>query len=862
MAFVPDAKKLANKKSKVEAFEGIVVRGARGHNLKNVDLEIPRRKLTVITGLSGSGKSSLAFDTIYAEGQRRYVESLSAYARNFLEQLEKPEVDSITGLSPAIAIDQKTISSNPRSTVGTVTEIYDFLRLLYARIGIPHCPTHNIPVTSSRPEQIVDDIKKLSQGAKFLVLAPMAQGEKGEYFAEFQKWIKKGYVKARIDGEWVDLDKAKKLEKHKRHEIELVIDKLINEEKYIPRLRESIHKALSLTNGLVSVEVLGQKSKVYSIHRSCPICAFSFPELEPRLFSFNNPRGACPTCLGMGILNYDEDTANSADDDEGQEIEKPTEVCHDCGGARLKKSSLNVYVGGKNISELANLSVKDLRKYLDQLTLDSRDKLVSEKIVRQILNRVDYMIRVGTDYLSLGRPTRTLSGGEVQRIRLATQVGSSLIGILYVLDEPSIGLHPRDHHRLLEIIKELRDRGNTVLLVEHDEDTMRAADYIIDFGPRAGRLGGEVVARGNLADILKSDTSLTAKYLRKELKIGRPSLQRKGLGEFLVIEGAKGNNLKDLKLEIPLGTLCGITGVSGSGKSTLIIDTLYKILANHLNGSQLIPADHSKVKGLEFIDRVVQVNQKPIGRTPRSTPATYVGLFSLIRDLYSHLPDAKIRGYKPGQFSFNVKGGRCEACEGGGMVRVEMHFLSDVYVTCETCQGGRYNPETKSIKFKDKSIADVLKMTVDEALPFFANHPVIRRKLETLHRVGLDYLSLGQSSTTLSGGEAQRIKLAKELSKRSTGKTIYILDEPTTGLHFDDIRKLVELLNELVENGNTVVVIEHNLDVIKCCDWLVDLGPEGGSEGGYIVAEGTPEKVSRVAASYTGQYLKPLLIEN
>lgn len=876
-----------------EPYEGIVIKNAHGHNLKGFDLKIPRNKMTVITGLSGSGKSTIAFDTIYAEGQRRYIESLSAYARNFMEQLEKPAVDSITGLSPSIAIDQKSISTNPRSTVGTVTEIYDFLRLLYARVGRPNCPTHQVPVSSTKPEQIVQEILKLPRGAKIIVLAPMAQGEKGEYFAEFQKWLRKGYVKAKIDGQWVDLDKAKKLEKHKRHEIELAIDKLPQEEKFLPRLRESINKALGLSRGLVTIEVLreagvmsapegyttapnGQSfSKIYSIHHACPICAYSFPELEPRLFSFNNPRGACETCHGMGVVGFFEEgvenffseiemRVNESDSDDDEEsdsgdLSKTLQQCPSCLGMRLKKSSLNVLLAGHHIAHLSKMSADDLVVFLKKLKFADREALISEKIIKQITSRLDYMIRVGTGYLSLERQTRTLSGGEVQRIRLATQVGSSLIGVLYVLDEPSIGLHPRDHARLLDILKELRDRGNTVLLVEHDEETIRHADHIVDIGPGAGRLGGRIIATGTLDDIQKNKESLTGQYLSGKLQVKVPEVRRKGNGQFLEIKSASGNNLKNVNLQIPLGTLCGVTGVSGSGKSTLIIDTLYRAVAQKLNKSQIVPAAFKEIVGLENIDRVVQINQKPIGRTPRSIPSTYVGLYSLVRDLFTNLPEAKIRGYKPGQFSFNVKGGRCEVCEGAGLKRVEMHFLSDVYVTCDSCQGSRYNLETRSIRYRDKSIADVLNMTVAEAHDFFKNHSIIFRKLETLRRVGLDYLTLGQSSTTLSGGEAQRIKLSKELSKRGTGKTLYILDEPTTGLHFEDIRKLVELLHELVAQGNTVLVIEHNLDVIKSCDWLIDLGPDGGNKGGEIVAVGTPEQVAKIKRSETGKYLAEAL---
>lgn len=911
-------KKIKNvENSSIQPFDGIVLKGARVHNLKNVDLNIPRNKLTVITGLSGSGKSSIAFDTIYAEGQRRYIESLSAYARNFMEQLEKPEFDSMTGLSPSIAIDQKSISTNPRSTVGTVTEIYDFLRLLYARVGQPNCPVHNIPVQSTKPEQILNEILKLPKNTKFTIMAPMAQGDKGEYFAEFQKWIRKGFVKAKIDGQVIDLDKAKKLEKHKRHDIDLIVDKLLNEEKYIPRIRESINRAVSMAKGSVAIEVQGEPIKIYSIHRACPICAFSFPDLEPRMFSFNNPRGACSTCHGLGVLApdlegqsvRDSDTvteqaemtsqaiyldsyvpsglkkkgraSSDDDDDDTDENDYTVEyaVCPDCKGLRLKKSSLNVFLhvkseksqgaasknlvmpeaASKNIAQLAAMSAEDLRAFFSEISFSERDQMISEKIIKQITNRLDYMIRVGTSYLSLDRQTRTLSGGEVQRIRLATQVGSSLIGILYVLDEPSIGLHPRDHHRLLGILKELRDRGNTVLLVEHDEETIRNADYVIDIGPGAGRLGGEVIAVGAPQDIQNSKHSLTGKYLRRELKVPVPALRRKGTGEFLNLLGASGNNLKTVDLKIPLGTLCGVSGVSGSGKSTLIIDTLYKALANTLNKNPATPSPFVKIEGVKFVDRIIQINQRPIGRTPRSTPSTYVGLYTLIRDLFANLPEAKIRGYKPGQFSFNVKSGRCETCEGAGLKRIAMHFLADVYVKCDICQGTRYNAETRSVRYRDKSISDVLNMTVGEALEFFKNHAIIHRKLVTLNRVGLDYLTLGQSSTTLSGGEAQRIKLSKELSKRGTGRTIYILDEPTTGLHFEDIRKLIELLHELVEQGNTVLVIEHNMDVLKSCDWLIDMGPEGGKHGGEIVGVGTPEAVAKVTGSFTGHYLKELL---
>jgi excinuclease ABC subunit A len=841
---------------KRKSFDGITVKNAREHNLKGIDVQIPRNKITVFTGLSGSGKSTLAFDTIYAEGQRRYIESLSAYARNFLVQLKKPAVDSIHGLSPSIAIDQKTISTNPRSTVGTVTEIYDYLRLLFSRVGIPNCPVHKIPVTSQSPEQIVEEVMSLKQNTKFQIWAPVAQGEKGEFSKEFQKWFKKGFLRARVDGHWLELEKVKKLEKHKSHDIEILIDRLVVDKKYLVRLREAINISLGLTKGVVWIVPDGATPKIYSIHRACPECAYSFPEMEPRLFSFNNPRGACPTCHGMGIVGLDESDKSSADDSEEEEDQSSHDVCSDCNGMRIRKSSLNVFVADKNIAELSALSAEDLYKFFESIKLNSRDQMIAEKIIKQIQSRLDFMCRVGTAYLSLDRKTGTLSGGEAQRIRLATQVGSALIGVLYVLDEPSIGLHPRDHHRLLDLIRQLRDRGNTVILVEHDEDTIRAADYIIDLGPRAGRLGGAIVGRGSPKDIENAPKSLTGQYLSRKLSIPEPSQRRMGSGEYLELIGASGNNLQNVNLKIPLGTLCCITGVSGSGKSTLIIDTLYRVLAQKLNRSEVKPAAYEKIKGLEHIERVVQISQKPIGRTPRSTPSTYVGLMAVVRDLFAQLPESKIRGHKPGYFSFNMKGGRCESCEGGGQVKVAMHFLSDVFVNCDVCGTSRYNPEARSIRFKEKSIADVLQMSVEEALPFFKNHKVIYKKIDTLHRVGLDYLTLGQSSTTLSGGEAQRVKLAKELSKRGNSKTLYILDEPTTGLHFEDVKKLMELLQELVDQGSTVIVIEHNMDVVKCADHIIDMGPEGGKGGGLIVAEGRPEAIIENSQSETGKYLK------
>ncbi len=887
--FSGDSKNSASNISKAAvvddaSFDGIVVKRAREHNLKDLDLRIPRNKITVITGLSGSGKSSFAFDTVYAEGQRRYVESLSAYARNFLEQMKKPEVDSITGLSPAIAIDQKSVGTNPRSTVGTVTEIYDYLRLLFAKIGVPECPTHHIPVSSQTPQQILEEIMRKEMGAKFYILAPMAQGKKGEFLSEFQKWARKGFVKAKVDGKMIDLEKASKLAKTKPHDIDLVVDQIVLKENLRSRLAESVNTALSMANGRVVIEGIDGVRVSYSLHSACPICSFSFPDLEPRLFSFNNPRGACPACNGLGtqdlveeeqyaeggesrvlekiVYRYKNDKKMSDEDGEEEEISLST--CASCHGTRLKPETLNIRISGKNIAELADLSCEELRTWFGDFKSSnqgkSQDKLIADKINKQILSRLDYMLRVGTGYLSLNRPSRTLSGGEAQRIRLATQVGSSLIGCLYVMDEPSIGLHPRDHHRLLEIIGELKDRGNTVILVEHDEDTMRFADYLIDLGPRAGRLGGALMAEGTPEEVEKNPNSLTGRYLSGEMRIAVPKTRRNGNGLFLEVRGASGNNLKNVDLKIPLGTLTALTGVSGSGKSTLIIDTLYKILAQKLYDSSAVPSPYKSVHGLENVDKVIEINQRPIGRTPRSTPATYVGLLPLIRDLFSHLPEAKLRGYEPGRFSFNVKGGRCETCMGHGQIRMEMHFLADVFVTCDICQGARYNRETLHIKYNNKNIAEVLKMSVEEGLEFFKNHPQIFRKLETLHRVGLDYMTLGQSSTTLSGGEAQRVKLSRELSKRGTGKTLYILDEPTTGLHFDDVKKLIELLQELVNQGNTVLVIEHNMEVVKCSDHIVDIGPDGGIRGGRIVATGTPEQVIKVSESETGKYLKKLLL--
>jgi excinuclease ABC subunit A len=867
-----------------DEFDGIRVKGAREHNLKNVSVEIPRNQITVITGLSGSGKSSLAFDTIYAEGQRRYVDSLSTYARNFLDRLKKPDVDSIVGLSPAIAIDQKSVGLNPRSTVGTVTEVYDYLRLLYAKVGTPFCPTHHIPVAGQTPDQIIADILKMPTGTRLIILSPFAQGKKGEFLNEFQKWLKRGFVTAKIDGEFVELESAKKLTKTKAHDVDIVIDKIVIKEGVKLRLAESVHTAIQHGNGRVVVEKTSGERTSYSIHSACPICGFGFPEIEPRFFSFNNPRGACKTCNGLGTIDIEEieqtqwqggdeprtvanvkyrvsaKIAHKTEEDEEGEIDQlAIRMCPDCKGTRLREEARNVFIAGKDITSLAAMAATDLLATLKTSEWSNRSQLVADKILKQIESRLSYMIRVGTGYLSLDRPTRTLSGGEAQRIRLATQVGSSLIGVLYVLDEPSIGLHPRDHHRLLDILRDLKDIGNTILLVEHDEDTIRAADYVIDIGPRAGVLGGQVIAAGTPAVIANAKDSVTGQYLSGRLVIPIPKQRRKGNGQSISLKGAAGNNLKDIDLVFPLGTFTAITGVSGSGKSTAIMDTLYRILANHFYNAHWEIAPYRSIAGLEHIDKVIDINQNPIGRTPRSTPATYVGLFPLVRDLFASLPDSKVRGYAPGRFSFNVKGGRCENCQGGGMIRVEMHFMSDVFVECDVCQGRRYNRETLAIRYKDKSISDVLKMSVAEALEFFHNHPAIRRKIETLNRVGLDYMTLGQSSTTLSGGEAQRVKLSKELSKRGTGKTLYILDEPTTGLHFADIAKLIDLLQELTDQGNTVVVIEHNLDVIKSVDHVIDLGPDGGGKGGELVAAGTPEAVAKIARSETAKFLKEAL---
>lgn len=832
----------------------ISVRGAREHNLKNVSVDIPRNKMTVITGLSGSGKSSLAFDTIYAEGQRRYVEGLSSYARQFLDQLKKPDVDAVTGLSPSISIEQKTTSTSPRSTVGTVTEIYDYLRLLFARVGTPRCFSCGKPISHQSPKQIAQQILALPEGTKIHVLSPVVKSKKGEYLAEFKKWMKLGFVRARIDGEIIDLALATKLTKSKRHDIDLFVDRLIINPKVKNRLTESIENGLRLAGGFIKIENLSDSSITeYSSRNACHSCGTSFPEIEPRLFSFNNPRGACETCNGLGYIGTE---GEEEDDDEGYEY---YDDCPKCQGLRLKTESLSVFIGEKNIAELSELSCSELLEFFKEIKIEGRQKQIAEKVLKEINSRLTFLTDVGVGYLSMSRPSYTLSGGESQRIRLATQIGSSLVGVLYVLDEPSIGLHPRDHNRLLGTLRKLCELGNTVLMVEHDEDTIRSADFVLDLGPQAGKKGGELLSRGTPNQIAADPKSVTGAYLKGSKSIPIPKKRRSGSGKFVTLKGARGNNLKNVDVSIPLGCLNLITGVSGSGKSTLIIDTLYEAMCQQLYEGYYEPEEHDQIEGLENIDKVIDIDQSPIGRTPRSNPATYVGLFTLIRDVFSQLPDSKMRGFKPGRFSFNVKGGRCEACEGAGTLKIEMHFLPNVFVPCDTCQGKRYNRETLEVKFKDKNIAEVLAMDVDEAVVFFENIPAIRQKLEVLQKVGLGYIGLGQSSTTLSGGEAQRIKLSRELSKRSTGKTMYILDEPTTGLHFQDIEKLLEILHALVDQGNTVIVIEHQLDVIKVADNIIDLGPEGGIGGGTIVAAGPPEQVSKVSGSHTGHFLKKIM---
>jgi len=942
--------------------DALIVRGAREHNLKNIDVELPRNALVVITGLSGSGKSSLAFDTIYAEGQRRYVESLSAYARQFLGLMDKPDVDAIEGLSPAISIEQKTAGANPRSTVGTITEVYDYLRLLWARTGTPHCPNDGSPVERQSASQITDLVLAWPEGTKIEVLAPLVRGRKGEFRDVFEAMRKQGFVRARINGETYDLSDVPKLNRRQNHDIAVVVDRLVVRSADRGRLADSIETALKTADGVVEVvrQTGSPRSRLFSERYACPKCGLSLPELEPRQFSFNSPYGACPDCSGLGTrrevnedlvlgdhglsilegvvlpwgepsgylrkvvlpalaraykfdLNtpwrdlspavqrillkgapgktityqYDSDrwhgsyesgwkgvldhvekryreTSSDAIREQLEQymVEQP---CPTCGGRRLKPESLSVLVAGKSIGDVVALPVREALEFFSRIPLRHNgraglDPEIAQPILKEVTDRLRFLVDVGLDYLTLNRSAATLSGGEAQRIRLATQIGSRLVGVLYILDEPSIGLHQRDNARLLATLKELRDLGNTVLVVEHDEETIRAADYVVDLGPRAGRHGGEVVAAGLLDDVLRHRDSLTARYLRGELRIPVPPRRRIARADRqLRVVGARHHNLKNLTVEFPLGLFTAVTGVSGSGKSTLVTDILYQALARHFYRAKVVPGAHDRIEGLDYIDKVIDIDQSPIGRTPRSNPATYTGLFTPIRELFTYLPESKLRGYGPGRFSFNVKGGRCEACQGDGLVKVEMHFLPDVYVPCEVCKGRRYNRETLEVRYKGKSIADVLDLTVADALDFFEHQPRIRAKLELLNDVGLGYIHLGQSATTLSGGEAQRVKLATELAKRDTGRTLYILDEPTTGLHFEDVRLLLEVLHRLVDKGNTVVVIEHNLDVVKTADWVIDLGPEGGELGGRVVAEGPPEQVARSGSSHTGQFLRKVL---
>ncbi len=825
----------------------IVIKGARQHNLKNLDLEIPRDQLVVITGLSGSGKSSLAFDTIYAEGQRRYVESLSAYARQFLEQMTKPDVDSIDGLSPAISIEQKTTSHNPRSTVGTVTEIYDYFRLLFARIGRPFCYQCGNSIAAQTVQQMVDSILGLPVSSKVQVLAPIVRGRKGEYRKELLAARKAGFVRVRIDGVIHDLGESINLHKQRKHTIEIVVDRVVvkAETNVARRLADSVETALKMTQGLVAVLTEDEQVRIFSEQLACIQCGVSYSEITPRVFSFNSPHGACPECDGIGF-----ETSGYSEHEEWT-FDTPCEVC---GGGRLKQESLAIKIGGQSIAEVTHLSVRQIIEFLDALKLTDRERLIGQRVIKEIRERLEFLLNVGLAYLTLDRPSATLSGGEGQRIRLATQIGSGLVGVLYILDEPSIGLHQRDHRRLLQTLLRLRDMGNTVVVVEHDAETMRAADYVVDLGPGAGVEGGKLVAHGPPSVVMADATSLTGQYLNGSRRVALPLRRRKPKG-FLSVVGAEKHNLQNVSVKVPLGLFTCVTGVSGSGKSTLVIDVLFRSLGKGFAQKKPVFEGCRTIKGLEHLDKLIDIDQSPIGRTPRSNPATYTGLFSFIRDVFAQLPESRVRGYKPGRYSFNVKGGRCEACQGDGLLKIEMHFLPDIYVTCEVCSGQRYNRETLDVMYRGRTIADVLNMTVAEALAFFVNIPPIRARLQTLSDVGLHYIKLGQSATTLSGGEAQRVKLSKELSKRPTGRTLYILDEPTTGLHFVDIQRLLDVLDRLVETGNTVLVIEHNLDVIRNADWIIDLGPEGGDQGGYMVAEGTPESVMQVPASRTGQAL-------
>jgi excinuclease ABC subunit A len=830
--------------------EAIVIKGARQHNLKNLDVEIPRGKLVVMTGLSGSGKSSLAFDTIYAEGQRRYVESLSAYARQFLEQMSKPDVDSIEGLSPAISIEQKTTSHNPRSTVGTVTEIYDYFRLLFARIGRPFCHVCGDPIAGQSVQQMVDTIMECPVGRKIHILAPIVRGRKGEYRKEFREAQKAGFVRVRVDGAIRDLGEPISLDKQRKHSIEIVVDRLVVKEDLAltRRVAESVETALRLAGGLVGILTEDDQLRVLSEHSACIRCGISYSEISPRIFSFNSPHGACVACDGIGY------EASLEMDGEEWSFDRPCPVCR---GARLKPESLAIRIGGRSIAEVTQLSVKDSLVFVDSLELSERERWIGQRVLKEIRERLQFLLDVGLAYLTLDRPSATLSGGEGQRIRLATQIGSGLVGVLYILDEPSIGLHQRDHRRLLQTLFRLRDMGNTVVVVEHDAETMLAADYLLDLGPGAGVEGGNLVAHGPPSVVMAHPQSLTGQYLSGARQVGLPSRNRQPKG-FLTVVGAKKHNLKNISVKFPLGLCTCVTGVSGSGKSTLVVDVLFRSLGKGFSQKKPLWEGCREIQGLEQLDKLIDIDQAPIGRTPRSNPATYTGLFSFIRDLFAQLPESRVRGYKPGRYSFNVKGGRCEPCQGDGLIKIEMHFLPDVYVTCEACKGQRYNRETLDVTYKGRTIAEVLDMTVAEALEFFVNIPPIRSRLQTLSEVGLHYIKLGQSATTLSGGEAQRVKLAKELSKRQTGRTLYILDEPTTGLHFSDIQRLLDVLDRLVEAGNTILVIEHNLDVIRNADWVIDLGPEGGEEGGRVVAEGTPHMVMQVEESRTGQVLAEL----
>ena len=828
--------------------QSIHIKGAREHNLKNLDVMLPRDRLVVVTGLSGSGKSSLNFDTIYAEGQRRYVESLSAYARQFLEQMGKPDVDSIEGLSPAISIEQKTTSHNPRSTVGTVTEIYDYLRLLFARVGQPFCVNCGQPITAQTVQQMVDAIGSLAEGSRFQILAPIVRGRKGEYRKELADARRAGYVRARIDGTIVGLDETISLDKQRKHTIEIVVDRLVmkDEESLRRRLADSVETALKLTQGLVGVLTDTNAVTLYSEQLACITCGVSYPELAPRVFSFNSPHGACPGCDGIGY------EVSACPD--GQEY-SDSHVCPVCLGTRLKAESLAVRIGGKSIADVTRLSIREAGAFFECLALSERERMIGRRILKEIRERLEFLLNVGLDYLTLDRAAATLSGGEGQRIRLATQIGSGLVGVLYILDEPSIGLHQRDNHRLLQTLLRLRDLGNTVLVVEHDAATMRMADHIIDMGPGAGVYGGSIVAQGSPAEVMRHPDSLTGQYLRGDKRVALPERTRRPKG-FLTVVGADKHNLKSVNARIPLGLLTCVTGVSGSGKSTLVLEVLFPSLSQVLYQKKPRLEGCRALRGAAALDKVIDIDQSPIGRTPRSNPATYTGLFTFIRDLFAGLPESRVRGYRPGRYSFNVKGGRCETCQGGGLLKIEMHFLPDVYVTCEACKGRRYNRETLDVRHKGKSIAEILDMTVTEALDCFAHVPAIAKKLQTLADVGLHYVKLGQSATTLSGGEAQRVKLSRELSKRATGRTLYLLDEPTTGLHFADVQRLLDVLNRLVEHGNTVLVIEHNLDVIRNADWIVDLGPDGGHGGGEIVDEGPPADLIRSGTSWTAQVLR------